>query len=283
MKFLAEMVAKDKGVLQSTPKNKAGKVSDGWFRRFMQRQKTITLRKGDPTVQVRMEACSQEIIMQYFDQLKEVLEEHDLMDCPGQLYNVDETGMPFDHCAPNVVAKKGQKKVRYRTSGNKSQVTVIGCVSAAGHAIPPFVIFDSKTLNHEWTEGELSGTTYGLSDKGWVDSEQFPGWLIDYFAKCAVGARLLLLLLDGHSSHYTPDMICYAKEHGIIIFCLPPHTTHAVFGPLKRNWQEACHKYMQKNVVTKYNFSSLLSEAWSKTMKPSTLAAGFRKCGVCIS
>ena len=87
--------------------------------------------------------------MQYFDQLKEVLEEHDLMDCPGQLYNVDEIGMPFDHHAPNVVAKKGQKKVRYRTSSNKSQVTVISCVSAAGHAIPPFVIFDLKTLNHE--------------------------------------------------------------------------------------------------------------------------------------
>ena len=32
VKFLVEMVAKDKGVLRSTPKNKAGKVSDGWFR-----------------------------------------------------------------------------------------------------------------------------------------------------------------------------------------------------------------------------------------------------------
>ena len=229
--------------------------------------------------------------MQYFDQLKEVLEEHDLMDSPGQLYNVDETGMPFDHGAPNVVAKKGQKKVRCRTSGNKSQVTVIGRVSAAGHAIPPFVILDLKTLNHEWTEGEVSGTTYGLSDEGWVDLELFRGWLIDHFAKKAVGARpLLLLLLDGHSSHYTPDMIRYAKEQGIIIFCLPHHTTHgyqpldvAVFGPLKRNWLEACHNYMQKNpgkVVTKYNFSSLLSQAWSKTMIPSTIAAGFRKCGV---
>ena len=34
--------------------------------------------------------------MQYFTQLKEVLEEHKLMDCPGQLYDVDETGMPFE-------------------------------------------------------------------------------------------------------------------------------------------------------------------------------------------
>ena len=36
----------------------------------MNRQKTITLRKGDPTAQVRMEACSPAIIIQYFDQLK---------------------------------------------------------------------------------------------------------------------------------------------------------------------------------------------------------------------
>jgi len=107
VKLLTEMVARDKGVLRSTSRNKGGKVSDGWFRRFMNRQKTITLQKGDPTAQVQMEACSPAIIT---DQLKEVLEEHDLMDCPGQLYNVDETGMPFDHHSPNVVAKKKGKR-----------------------------------------------------------------------------------------------------------------------------------------------------------------------------
>ena len=37
VKFLPEMVAKDKGVLRSTSKHKADKVSDGWFRGFMQR------------------------------------------------------------------------------------------------------------------------------------------------------------------------------------------------------------------------------------------------------
>ena len=70
VKLLVEMVARDKGVLRSTTRNKGGKVSDGWFRRFMNRQKTITLRKGDPTAQVRMEACSPVITTWYFDQLK---------------------------------------------------------------------------------------------------------------------------------------------------------------------------------------------------------------------
>lgn len=83
-------------------------------------------------------------------------------------------------------------------------------------------------------------------------------------------------------------MVCEGAWCRLIIFFLPLHTMHeyqpldvAVFGPLKRNWWEVCHNYMQKNpskVVSKYVFSSLLAEAWTKTMIPSTLAAGFRKC-----
>lgn len=46
----------------------------------------------------------------------------------------------------------------------KVKLQVIGCVSAAGQAIPPFVIYDSKSLNIEWTRGEVAETTYGLSD-----------------------------------------------------------------------------------------------------------------------
>ena len=44
-------------------------------------------------------------------------------------------------------------------------------MSAVGQAMPPFVIFDAaKMLNHDWMIGEESGTRYGLSDTGWVDT-----------------------------------------------------------------------------------------------------------------
>jgi hypothetical protein len=121
------------------------KISDGWYRRFMARQSQLSLRlrKGDATANVRMDCLNPEAMKQYFDLLKDVLEENDLMDSPGQIYNVDETGMLLDHRLPKIVTKKGQKSVRCRTSGNKNQITVIGCVSASG---PLFVIFDSKSL-----------------------------------------------------------------------------------------------------------------------------------------
>ena len=219
VKFLVEAVAREKGVLRGE------KISDGWFRRFLERKPKLSLRRGDATANVRMEALDIETKNEYFKSLEETLKEHDLINSPGQIYNVDETGVPLDHKPPNVVARRGQKKVRYRVSGNKKQITVVGCINAAGQAIPPFVIFDAKCLNHDWTDGEVPGTTYGLSSNGWIDSELFHGWLTNHFLKHAVGSRPLLLL-DGHSSHYNPATIRFAKEHDVIVLCLPPHTTH---------------------------------------------------------
>ena len=279
---IAENVARDKGVL------KKKKISYGWYRRFMDRRPDLSLRKGDATANVRMDCLNEETIQAYFDLLKEVLLEYKLMDLPCQIYNVDETGIPLDHRPPKVVTKKGQKKVRSRTSGNKSQITVIGCVNAGGSHMPPFVIFDAKNLNHAWTTGEVPGTTYGTSQKGWVDTELFKGWLTNHFLQFAVSARPLLLLLDGHSSHF--QLIHFAKDHDIILFCLPPHTTHesqpldaSVFRSLKQHWQNVSHSYTQSNPgkqITKYNFSLLLHQAWFKAMTPSTICSGFRRCGV---
>ena len=284
VKHLVEAVAREKGVLRGT------KITDGWFRRFLERRPNLSLQRGDATANVRMEALDHETMKDYFKSLEETLNEHDLMNCPGQIYNVDETGVPLDHKPPNVIAQRGQKKIRYRVSRNKKQITVVGCINAAGQAIPPFVIFDAKCLNHDWTDGEVPGTTYGLSSNGWIDSELFHGWLTNHFLKHAVGSRPLLLLLDGHSSHYNPATIRFAKEHNVIVLCLPPHTTHesqpldtCVFGPLKQCWGDVCHKLMQQHpgqIVTKYQFSTLFHEAWMKAMVPTNIVSGFRKCGV---
>jgi len=51
-------------------------------------------------------------------------------------------------------------------------------------------------------------------------------FLSDQFLTNAVSALILLLILDGHSTHNQPEMIRYARDKDIIILCLPPHTTH---------------------------------------------------------
>ena len=86
------------------------------------------------------------------------------------------------------------------------------------------VLFDTKILNMEWTKEELP--VYVLSDNGWIDMELFKQWLYCNFLHHTVANRPLLLLLDGHSSHYNTEAISLARESGVIIFTLVPHTTH---------------------------------------------------------
>ena len=100
----------------------------------------------------------------------------------------------------------------------------------------------------------------------------------------------MLLLLDGHSTHYQPQLLRVAKENDVIMLCLPPHTTHeaqpldcGVFGPLKTHWSHVCHAYLQQNpgrLITRFQFSTLFSQAWSAAVSPANVIAGFRTCGV---
>ena len=149
-----------------------------------------------------MNATTAENLTNYLDLLEQVLDENGLKDHPERIYNMDESGIPLDPKPPKVIAARGVRKIRYRCSGDKTQITVLGCCSATGQAMPPFVVFAAKQLNHMWTNGEVPGTRYGLSDSGWTDRGLFHGWLEEHFLTHAVSGRPLLLLVDGHSSHY---------------------------------------------------------------------------------
>ena len=87
-----------------------------------------------------------EAIENYFKFLKEVLDEHALLEKPAQIYNVDESSIPLDHpSSTSCCGERGQQKVCYCTSGNKNLVTVVGFINATGSAMPPLVIFDAES------------------------------------------------------------------------------------------------------------------------------------------
>ncbi len=118
-----------------------------------------------------MDAINVENMKNYFELLKKTLDDYGFDKYPESVYNLDETGMPLCPPSPRMVAKKGQKKVRYCTSGQKSQVTVIGCGSATGQVIPPFIIFSGKQINLLWTLNGVNGSRFAVSDNGLIDQE----------------------------------------------------------------------------------------------------------------
>ena len=58
-------------------------------------------------------------------------------------------------------------------------------------------------------------------------------WMFEHFLAYAPLNRPLLLILDGYSSHYCPEVIKVCAEE-VIIFALPPNTAHVV-QPLDRS------------------------------------------------
>ena len=284
VRCLVESYLKQQGTLRG------GKISNGWWEKFLKRNPTLSLRSGDSTAGVRMEAINRENLDNYFDLLRSVFDDFDFDKFPESIYNMDETGVPLCPRPPKVIARKGQKKIRYRTSGQKAQITVIGCGSATGQVIPPFIIFAAKQISPLWTKDEVNGSRFAVSENGWVDQELFYFWLKEHFLSNAVSRRPLLLLLDGHSSHFEPNTIEFAKMNDIIIFCIPPHTTHecqpldcSIFRSLKTHWQESCHSFYQRNpgkVITKLNFCTVFKPAWHSAANPSNIIGGFRKTGV---
>ena len=148
-------------------------ISNGWWFNFKKRNQGLSLRSGDSTAGMRMSAVNKDNINHYIDLLQEVFDEHNFSSHPEAIYNMDKTGMPLEPRPPKVIAAGGQKKVRYQTSGQKQQITVIGCGSATGNALPPFIIFAAKQINYLWTKNEVNGTCFAVSENGWIDQELF--------------------------------------------------------------------------------------------------------------
>jgi len=187
---------------------KAGKkleevtITTGWWNSFKKRHPQLTLRTASHLAYSRAVASDPEVIENYFDLLEETLRQNGIFDQPTQLFNCDESGFSMDHKPGKLIGLKKERFLNMTTSGEKAQLTVLACVCAAGYAIPPMIIFDRKRLKPEFTVGEIPGTLYAMSKSGWIDSELFEDWFSKHFVSHAPSSRPLLLLLDGHSSHY---------------------------------------------------------------------------------
>ncbi len=115
-------------------------------------------------------------------------------------------------------------------------------------------------------------------------------WFTQHFLVHTPPARPLLLLLDGHSTHYHPGFITKAAREQVIVFCLPPNTTHLLqpldkgaFGPLKVYWHQACQEFMRANpgqVITEYAFMKVFSKAWYRAMTIPNAMSAFSTTGI---
>ena len=269
-------------------------LSNNWLTEFLKRWHD-RLRSLNPR---SLEACrakgsTPEIIESYYNELDHILEKYNLKDKPHLIYNLDETGLQPNHTPPNVIAPANSKPQSI-TSPRSTTVTLLGCINAIGNSLPPFFVFKGKRYNPDLMKGASTGAVGVMSESGWSNSTIFQQYLQDHFLRFkqsdADPSQHTLILYDGHASHVSSSLIDWAKNHQIVLFVLPPHTSHllqpldvAVFGPLKTFYNSECSLFMRRNIgqtINRFNTCDIACKAYSKAMTPTNIQAAFRKTGI---
>ncbi|CAF3853356.1 unnamed protein product [Rotaria sp. Silwood1] len=137
-----------------------------WLHSFLKRHQNLVLKKSRPIEKKRADLTIEQV-NKWFDLLSKVIQENDLANRPGQIFNCDETGMS-DSISYSKVLVHRQTTTAYRTqggTGGKSYTSVMFCASATGFLLPPFVIYKSKRLFQEWCVGGPPNTGFSNSKK----------------------------------------------------------------------------------------------------------------------
>ena len=260
-----------------------------WWYGFLRRHPRLSFRSPEQLQISRASACSKERLTQWYTAFEQFLKANGVKDA-DQIWNADETGCPLCPKTGRVLAMCGAKDVYQVTGNSKEQVTTLCAISAAGNFVPPMHIFAGKRFKVDPMEGCVSNAYFGKSQRGWIITELFYRWLVEHFVKYSAAVRPLILLVDGHSSHIDINTSKFCKENGILLYCLPPHSSHITqpldvgfYGPLKTAWKKAVAKYTLNNIgksVTKYTFARVFKEAWLNTVKLSTIVNSFRCAGI---
>ncbi|RAR04965.1 plasma membrane calcium-transporting atpase 2 [Stemphylium lycopersici] len=208
-------------------------------------------------------------------------------------YNFDETGFMMGVAATSKVVTSSDTVGRAVTvqPGNRDWVTTIECINASGWCLPPFVILSGKLYQASWYQHLPPDWVVAVSDNGWTTDELGFEWVKHFnrhTASRTYGAYRLLIL-DGYSSHATPEFDQYCTENKIITLCMPAHTSYLLqplnvscFSPLKRAYGHEIQELARQGVyhVDKIDFLMIYRQIRPIVFTQESIQAGFQATGL---
>jgi len=108
-------------------------------------------------------------------------------------------------------------------------MTITAAVNADGGNKPPHMIRRGKTiraLNSFELEAAGNGTTWSVSDSGWIKPGIAKLWFEKNILLNIDNERPQILIVDGHDSHNFVELIETAVANKIIIIEFPAHTSN---------------------------------------------------------
>lgn len=266
----------------------------GWMRYFRARHPDLTLRKPEATSLARSTAFNKTTVNEFFTNYENVLEKYNYSLQPQHIWNTDETGLSTVHIPPKILAERGSKQVGGMTSGERGQnVTMIAAINAIGNSIPPMFIFPRVHFKTHMLKGAPPGSVGAANPSGWSTEAIFVQFL-EHFIKYAKPSteEPHLLILDNHETHISINCVQKAKDAGVVLLTIPPHTSHklqpldrTVYGPFKLYYNHAMNEWMSTpgndgKPITIYDVAELAGKAYEAAFTPKNITSGFKSTGI---
>lgn len=228
----------------------------------------------------------------FLNNLEEILNKQNSLRSGHRIFNLDETGTTTVHSPVKIVAPKGIKQLNKCTSGERGVlVTTCAIISATGNCLPPAMVFPRKNFEDRMIYGAPPGTLGLANPSGWMTGQNFLH-VLERFIKFSNSSleNPSLLIFDNHESHMTIDVIDTAREAGVTLLTLPPHSSNRMqplditcYQPFKAPYNAACDEWMMVNSghpMTIYDVATCVGKAYVEALTPSNIISGFRKSGI---
>lgn len=262
-----------------------------WLKSFLERNPELFIRHSEGLSSDRVQGMSRTDVAAFFNLLEKILIEHDLLNKPLRIFNVDT--LILNNEFNEVVTGKGLKDFHVLTEKHKlDNITVIVCCSADGRYVPPVLIYKGAQKKPEFSDGLPTGSDVYMNKKSpYISTELFLKWFRTQFIPNKP-AGTVLLILDGQSTHTTNmDVLETAVENDIILLYLPSHCAlqalqplnRSFFRPLKSHYEQelSCWIRNQPNsIITQVQAGKLIGKAWQKAATVETAVSGFEQCGI---
>ena len=190
-----------------------------------------------------------------------------------------------------ILALKGSSYFQEIKNKTKEHATLVSCITANGNAMKHLLILKGQRAPEDIIIPPnivLSGT-----QSGWVNTDLKTIWFqlfLEYIGnkdKPKDECETHLLLVDGHNSNWNFDMVQLAKNHNVIIYQFPPHTTHILqpldnlfFRILKEEIRKAKNTSRFQNVNTKWDLIKFIRGPLYHACCYDTIEDSFRIAGV---
>lgn len=267
----------------------------GWVKCFRRRHPELTLRKPQALDQKRARSLCPLTVGSFYSNLQHLYDIHNYS--PDHIWNCDESGAQAGKDGGGyVIAKKGSRAVHMVTPDQREWLSVLSCINASGDFLPNFYIFKGKrrTRNFLKKTGE-AGAVFAMQPKAWMTHYLFRAWMTHFLERVDVlygisPTNRHLLILDGHGSHVTLDVIKLAKSKGLDLLTLPSHTSHAM-QPLDvscfRPFKVAFRAYRDKWTLShkgkspmKEELAAWVAHALKRALTCHNIIKGFKTTGI---